>query len=205
MVGGTQGTPQPGLDGGGYPGYPLDQVWMVRGTWGIPLTRSGWQGVSRIPPTRSGWWGVTGVPPDLRWGTPQTQTQDGVSPYLDLGWATPLPRPEMGYPAPPYTEQHSEHLLRGGRCASCVHAGGLSCFNEQTHRFTYKRIDSPQVLYLSRDHLITRNRLFWKVSLLCDAQNFSFQLFSPRNLRCWVNCQTVINITKKRTQRVNGA
>ena len=32
----------------------------------------------------------------------------------------------MGYPPPNYTEQHSEHLLRGGRCASCVHAGGLS-------------------------------------------------------------------------------
>ena len=36
-----------------------------------------------------------------------------------------------GYPisAPPLhcTEQHSEHLLRGRRCASCVHAGGLSC------------------------------------------------------------------------------
>ena len=31
----------------------------------------------------------------------------------------------MGYP--PQTDQHSEHLLRGGRYASCVHAGGLAC------------------------------------------------------------------------------
>ena len=25
-------------------------------------------------------------------------------------------------------EQHREYLLNGGRYASCVHAGGLSCF-----------------------------------------------------------------------------
>ena len=42
MVGG--GVPQPGLDGGGDPGYPLGQVWMMGGTphptmtgWGTPL------------------------------------------------------------------------------------------------------------------------------------------------------------------------
>ena len=38
----------------------------------------------------------------------------------------------MEYPptqgtSPPNTEQHSEHLLRGGQCACCVHTGGLSC------------------------------------------------------------------------------
>ena len=35
----------------------------------------------------------------------------------------------MGVPPPPNqeTEQQSEHLLRGGRYASCVHAGELSC------------------------------------------------------------------------------
>ena len=31
-----------------------------------------------------------------------------------------------GYP-PARTDQHSEHLLRGRRYASCIHAGGLSC------------------------------------------------------------------------------
>ena len=35
---------------------------------------------------------------------------------------------EVPHLCPPhFTEQHSEHLLRGGQCASCVHAGGLSC------------------------------------------------------------------------------
>ena len=28
----------------------------------------------------------------------------------------------------PLLEQHSVYLLRGGRYASCVHAGGFSCF-----------------------------------------------------------------------------
>ena len=42
IVGVTQGTPQPGLDGGRYPGYPPSQVWMVGGcTWGTP-TMTGW-------------------------------------------------------------------------------------------------------------------------------------------------------------------
>ena len=33
----------------------------------------------------------------------------------------------MGYPPCQETDQHSKHLLCGGRYASCVHAGGLSC------------------------------------------------------------------------------
>ena len=33
----------------------------------------------------------------------------------------------MGFPPSPPNHQHSEHLLRGERYASCVHAGGLSC------------------------------------------------------------------------------
>ena len=45
------------------------------------------------------------------------------------GWGTPHPPPTPpwldGVPSP---HQHSEHLLRGGRNASCVHAGGLSCY-----------------------------------------------------------------------------
>ena len=76
---GGKGVPQPGLDGGGgvpQPGfdggwYP-SQAWMVGGTCGTP------------------WPGLDGVPPPHH--------------------------------------KHSEHLLRGGRYASCVHAGGLSCF-----------------------------------------------------------------------------
>ena len=77
----------------------------------------------------------TGYPPDIGWGTPQTldgvppQTWDGVPPGPGTGYP---PGPGMGYPPRhgtgyPPTDQHSEHLLHGGRYASCVHAGGLSC------------------------------------------------------------------------------
>ena len=38
-----------------------------------------------------------------------------------------VPQPE-GAPPPPGTGQHMEYLISGGRYASCVHAGGLSCF-----------------------------------------------------------------------------
>ena len=130
--GGTQGIPRPEL------GYPPDLKW-----WDGEPPRT-WDGVPPGP--------EMGYPPapemgyllDLRWGTPQTW--DGVPPP-DLRWGTPLtwdrvtlptrpemgyPLPEMGYPptwgTPHYTEQHSVHLLHGGRCASCIHTGGLSCF-----------------------------------------------------------------------------
>ena len=61
------------------------------------------------------------------WGTP--------APHPGQDWGTPSPRTGLGYPPQPgleypsKTEQQSKHLLRGGRYASCIHAGGLSCFN----------------------------------------------------------------------------
>ena len=57
-----------------------------------------------------------GLSPSLarsRWGC--TLARDGVT--LIQRWGTPLPR--IG--------QQMEYLIRGGRYASCVHAGGLSC------------------------------------------------------------------------------
>ena len=89
--------------GGG--GYPISG-WMVGGYPGTPPTRSGWWGGYPIPGLDGG--GVPGVPPPdqvwmVDWGGPRE----------------PPPTHE--------TEQHSERLLCGGRCASWVHAGGLSC------------------------------------------------------------------------------
>ena len=52
-------------------------------------------------------------------------------PHTGLDRVPPrAPHPRLdGVPPSPHqeTHQHSEHLLRGGRYASCVHAGELSC------------------------------------------------------------------------------
>ena len=147
-MGGTQtrsgfGYIIPGLDGGGVPHF--------RSGWGVPHPRSRQGGTPGYPLSRTGWGTHLGwVPPhldlgwgtflDLGWGMPLSRT----------GWGTSPPGPGMGYPPPnpppsrtgwgtlhlgwgnppPHqeTEQHSEHLLSGRRYASCVHAGGLSCF-----------------------------------------------------------------------------
>ena len=61
------GYPIPGLDGGGYPGYPT--------------TRSGWWGGTWVPSTRSAWWGVPRVSPDQVWmvgGYPQYPLPPGL-------------------------------------------------------------------------------------------------------------------------------
>ena len=51
-------------------------------------------------------------------------SQPGRYPSPRSGWGTP---PRTG--VPPMTEQQNVHLLRGGRYASYVQAGELSCFS----------------------------------------------------------------------------
>ena len=97
-----------------------------RRSGGVPHSRSGRGGTQGTPLlTRSGWGTPPdlgqGTPPDLGWGTPLPDLGWGTPP--DLGWGT-SPRPGMGYPPP----QHSEHLIRGGRYAFCLHAEGLFFF-----------------------------------------------------------------------------
>ena len=96
----------------------------------------GWRKVmfSLCPPFRGGG------------GTPSQVCGGGVSqPGLNGGgypsqvWMVGYPLGQVwmvgvypGYPPPwldgvPPLHQHSKHLLRSGRYASCVHAGGLSC------------------------------------------------------------------------------
>ena len=89
---------------------------------GTPVPAGGGGGTQyRVPPSqvRMGrgtlYWG----PPHQGMGYPPTR--DGVH---SQGWDTP--QPGMGYP--PGIGQQREYLLRGGRYASCVHAGGLSCY-----------------------------------------------------------------------------
>ena len=122
MVGGYAiqggGVPQPGLDGGGYPiqGDP-GQVWMV-GVPGVPPIKT-WPGYP-LPPGMGNPQTWNWVPPPSRPGQGTPHPEMGYPP--DLGWVTPptiktwlgYPHPGMGYPPPQETEQHSEHLLRGG-------------------------------------------------------------------------------------------
>ena len=55
-------------------------------------------------------------------GTPGSERVEGVP------WGIPCGQVRMG--VPPGIGQQSEHLLCDRRYASCVHAGGLSCFTE---------------------------------------------------------------------------
>ena len=90
---------------------------------GYPIPRSRWGDPGKgLPPLCLG--RGNSPPPTWERGYP---TWEGGMPHLGSRYP-PLsrsdPRTGGGYPLP---EQYSVYLLRGGRCASCVHAGGLSC------------------------------------------------------------------------------
>ena len=72
-------------------------------------------------------------------GTYPGKVQTGGGAYLGQGRYPP---------SPARTDQHSEHLLRGGRYASCVHAGGLSCLS-----FAFTQEDFLVYLCPSLNHI----------------------------------------------------
>ena len=102
-----------GYDRRRYPIPCLDREYPIPGAdRGNPHPRSrGGYPPFRSDP-RSEWWGgcTLGYPPAQDWM--------GVPPPIMTGWGTP----------PLGRQQHSKHLLRGGRYASFVHTGGLSCY-----------------------------------------------------------------------------
>ena len=98
-----------------------------RSRWGVPHPRSrgypipGPGGGVPIPGPGGGYpiLLMGGKPP------PPQSRLDGVLPSPGLDGLPPPPIQDwMGTPS---GDQHSEHLLYGGRCASCIHAGGHSC------------------------------------------------------------------------------
>ena len=140
---------------GGGGGYTISGLrWRGGGTLarsrGVPHLRSEVGGT----PARSRWWGVPpwtwdGVPPRHGMGyspgpgmryTPQTW--DWVLPPWTFDWVPHPPDLGLGSPPPPQTDQHSELLLRGGRYASCVHAGGLSCYINEHYESSYVAINT---------------------------------------------------------------
>ena len=116
--------PRPGLDGGGYHISSLDgggiiwgtphQVWMVGGTPSQVWMLGGRYPGYPPPGLGGGGYPISGLDVRRYPGYPPTRS----------GWWGGT----RGTPPTHETEQHSEHLLRDGRCTSCVHAGGLSCF-----------------------------------------------------------------------------
>ena len=112
------GTPFPG----GREGTPSQA-----GGRGYPLPRWG----EGVPPSQVGGGGTHS---QVGRGVPLPR-QGGGYPFPGRGRGYLLPRWGEGYPFPgrrsgyPLLEQHSVYLLRGGRYASCVHAGGLSCLS----------------------------------------------------------------------------
>ena len=112
--------------GGGIPssrqgGTPSSRGWGIGTPSQVQVGISGLDGtVGRgggkypIPGPDGGGGNTLGYPPSRTgWGTPPHPGLDGVFP--------PPRRQEI--------EQHSEHLLRGRRYASCLPAGGLSCLS----------------------------------------------------------------------------
>ena len=111
---GGRGLPQPGQDGGVGTQPSPDR--------GVPQPGQdgGYHSQGWGTPPIQGW----GIPPVQRWGT--SSSRDGVPP--------PIPHPEMGTPSS--VGQQVEYLIRGGRYASCIHAGGHSCLNNVNYFFS---------------------------------------------------------------------
>ena len=100
-------------------------------------------------------------------------SQVGVLPSQVRGyylprWGTPSPDRSQarGYPLP---EQHSVYLLRGGRYASCVHAGGLSCAFQNFRIVENGSIKPPRVffqIFTSHfSHLPHKNKIAYQLRL----------------------------------------
>ena len=155
QIPGWGGTPQPGqIPGwGGEAGQVLPWLGQIPGRWGgYPPGQVRYQdggsdprtgGAEWVPPWpgQISGWGVRSQDWGCRVGTPLARSD------IRMGGQIPGLGGQGGYPSPwpgqiqdggwvrsqdgggyPLLEQHSVYLLHGGRYASCVHAGGLSCF-----------------------------------------------------------------------------
>ena len=111
------------------------QIWCQIFTDRVRSTREGYV-LTRVCPSiclSTGGWGV----PHLARGVPQPGPARGAPGQV---WWGGVPQggvpPGRGYPQQwyPPAGQEMEYLIRRGRCASGVHAGGLSCLTIVSRR-----------------------------------------------------------------------
>ena len=117
-----------------YRGYPIQP------TGGLPLSQVRMEGTlfpgqnRGVPPSQVRMGGTlilvwVGVLPHWQYGgSPHPDLERGSSPCPALGWGYISPDLGPGQGGYSQPEQQSVYLLHGGWYASCVHAGGLSCF-----------------------------------------------------------------------------
>ena len=108
------GVPRPPQ---GVPGPPLGCTWTPPGVYPDPPGVPGPPRGIRGPGTPRGGPG-SGTPPGGVWGL--VPPQGGVR--------GPVPPGGVPGQVPPLRPGQKEYSLHGGRYASCIHAGGLSCF-----------------------------------------------------------------------------
>ena len=172
--GGTwPGTPPP--PPGGYPDPPPGGTRTPPGgTWpGTPPggTRTPGGYLTRYPPR-----GVVPRPPLGGYLTGYPPWQSFRGGYPDPPWGGYL----TGYPPRGGTQlgQHSEYLLHSGRYASCVHAGGLSCY--YFNCFLWGPIDLPSFFKWKKDKKIAVLPTAEKAKYLCIGE----QLFVDNYVVC---------------------
>ena len=83
-----------------------------------------------------------GIPARSRWGVPPI----GIPPGQVQMGGVPQHTPLAGdTPPPPCTGQQMEYLICSGLYASCVHAGGLSCYCHGSSRHFFITSNLPRV------------------------------------------------------------
>ena len=109
-------------------------------------------------------------PPDDRY---PIQLMEVPTP-VGTGWGTPRPH-----------RQDSEDLIRGGRCASCVHLGGLSCSPLFTARSWYK-------------HSITKINYACKINGLLIIHLYFLHLYlSPCRWKKWESPRSFVFVNER--------
>ena len=147
--------------GGGYSVLPMGWRYPIPGQdWGYPNSGPRWG----VPPSQVRRRGTPSQVQD-RGGTP-ISGQDGGVHWSQVRTGGGLPQ----------LEQHSMYLLHGMQYASCVHAGGLSCFVPKlTLSFTRKVANILQYLLLHKTSTCFNWNIFTSPNLYYPHHSHNYQ------------------------------